>query len=249
MHRTLLPLALAGGLLLAFAAAAPAVARAADHRDGPGVQADPSTDLADLYAWMSSDGHKVNLALTVGPGAAAGSRFSNAALYVFHIASGRTLSDAAAIRRTVICQFDAQQAISCWGPEGSNLTVTGDASGSSGIADPGSRMRVFAGLRADSFFWNQTGFRAAAAAGRNAIGQAPAGCPVALQGAAPQLVQLLASNGAGMPGDDSFAKGGDAAGGGYSGNVLALVVTLDASLVTDATHPVLGAWASTNKRR
>src|SRR5205085_7755957 len=75
---------------LALCLGAPA-AQAADHRDGPGVDTDATTDIADVYAWMSADGAKVYLVLTVqgaNTGATATTKFSNAALYVFHITSG-----------------------------------------------------------------------------------------------------------------------------------------------------------------
>src|SRR5262245_19878351 len=137
-------------------------ARAADHRDGPAVRSDPATDINDLYAWMSGDGKTVNLAMTVSPGASAMSKFSNSALYVFHLNSSRMYGDPAPTAFTVICQFDVAQKISCWGPQGEYLS--GDAGQTAGITSASRKMQVFAGVRADAFFFNMAGFRAAVVA-------------------------------------------------------------------------------------
>src|SRR5262249_25096987 len=119
-------------VLLCAAAVGGGVARAADHRDGPGVQADPSTDINDVYAWMNSDASKVNLVMTVSPGASTSSKFSDAALYVFHVNALKMFGDSAPNRNLVICKFTTAQKISCWGPGDEYLT--GDASATAGLA-------------------------------------------------------------------------------------------------------------------
>ena len=58
------------GLAAALPPTGPALA--ADHRDGDFVLADPSTDINDVYTWMSADASKVYLAMTVFPAANAG---------------------------------------------------------------------------------------------------------------------------------------------------------------------------------
>ena len=45
--------------------------RAADHLDGPMVQADPAADLGDLYAWSTDEGTLI-VALTFAPGLSPG---------------------------------------------------------------------------------------------------------------------------------------------------------------------------------
>ena len=219
---------------------------AIDHRDGPAVQVDPSTDIANVYSWMSADASKVYLVMTVYPNATTTAKFSSTALYVFNLSSLKTYGDTSPTKRTVICQFDAAQKISCWGPDGSGELVSGDASATAGLASSSGKMKVFAGLRDDSTFFNIAGFKAAAATLKGALAKDPGGCPKALASSAPTLATLLISDGMAGPGKDGFRKGGDFV-LGYNGNVLALVVSLDKSLVTDATHPLLGVWASTNK--
>ena len=231
------------------ASALAGMARAADHRDGPAVQAEASDDINDLYSWMSDDGKSVNLVMTVAPGASAMSKFSDAALYVFHVNAFKSFADPAPVAVQIICRFDAAQKITCWGPAGSAEYFSGDAAKVAGLSSKSGKMRVFAGPRADAFFFNLAGFRALAATVGPALGKPQLGCPDGLKGQAPQAALLLATDGKNLAGKDAFAKGGDAVMGGYSGNVLALAVTVDKALLGDAMHPLLGVWASTNKAR
>src|SRR6185436_6180569 len=64
-------------------------ARAADHRDGPGTLTDATVDITDVYAWNSADASKVYLVMDLqgaNTGAVAGmTKFSNTALYAFHL--------------------------------------------------------------------------------------------------------------------------------------------------------------------
>jgi hypothetical protein len=230
--------------LVATVAGTPA--RAADHRDGPAVQADPSTDINDVYAWMSADGTKVNLVMSVFPNAMAGAKFSTSALYVFHVNAFQRFGDVAPNVATVVCSFDAAGMISCWGPDGSKEFATGDASATAGIASGTGKMKVFAGLRDDPFFFNIAGFRAGIGAAASALGGDPGACPPIPKQAAAAVAMLLASNGMGGPPSDGFKKGGDAV-PNYSGNVLAIVIQIDKTLLTDATHGLLGVSGSTNK--
>src|SRR5215468_3366564 len=59
----------------------------ADHRDGPGVRADISADINDVFAWMSADAARVYLVMTVFPFAPAEARFADSVQYVFHTSS------------------------------------------------------------------------------------------------------------------------------------------------------------------
>ena len=63
-------------------------ARAADHLDSPSVQADGSTDINDLYAFVSpSNPNNIVLIMTVNPlaGVQSGTTFNNRAVYEFEI--------------------------------------------------------------------------------------------------------------------------------------------------------------------
>src|SRR5262245_11865363 len=97
------------GLLAACALARPA--RAADHLDGPAARNDPTTDITDLFAWMSSDGARLQLVLDVAPAAAKTSRFSTAAKYVFHLNSADKYAGLIMSRSHLVCTFASTQAI------------------------------------------------------------------------------------------------------------------------------------------
>jgi hypothetical protein len=184
-------------------------ARAADHADGTASvlsDPDPSVDINDVFAWSTPDAARVNLAMSVFPKAVAGSKFSDAVKYVFHLASkAQTILDAAQ-PVDVICQFDAAQKISCWvvRPGGAVLDyVSGDASSAAGLVSASGKTRVFAGLRNDPFFFNLAGFRnatrtvaqavAAFTSGNRTYIQSldAAGCPTLAPGIATALLSLL----------------------------------------------------------
>ena len=221
-------------LALAFAP----LTRAADHADGPLASADPSADITDVFAWMSSDASKVYLVMDLVRNATTASRFSDQTQYVFHTQSSSAFGQSGASPVNVICVFDAAQKIQCWAGDGSY--VTGDASAASGITSSDGKLRVFAGLRNDPFFFNLAGFRETA---RTVAGAASgltfddAGCPQLDTATSTALVTQLQSAPGGGPAVDSFADF----------NVLAIVVAVDKSILTPG-GPILGVWASTNKR-
>ena len=218
---------------------------AADHADGPAATADPSADITDVFAWTSSDGKSLNLVMDVFPSATTASKFSNTAQYVFHTASTSAFGTAATHAEIIICTFDAAQKISCWA--GSEY-VNGDASATSGIASASGKLKVFAGLRDDPFFFNIDGFHdavadviATASAGHlptpDAAGCYNLGNPGTSGTIANALVADLThtSHGAAAP-VDHFANL----------NVLSIVLTVDLSIV-NAGGPVVSVWASTNR--
>jgi hypothetical protein len=144
---------------LAAALQAP-VANAADHLDGSttGVKADASTDINDVYSWMSSDGKYVNLIMTVSPAADKNTaKFSTAANYVFHTASRSAFSSMQATPLDIICQFDATQNISCWVGDNTNF-VSGNANTTAGLSSADGKIKVYAGPRKDHFFFNLDGY-------------------------------------------------------------------------------------------
>ena len=237
--------------LAAAAAAAfliPALALAADHQDGPAAKADPASDITDLFAWMSGDGAKVNLAMDVFPAANASSKFSNTTQYVFHTAAHPAFGTASASTQDIVCTFDATQKISCW--VGSTL-VRGDASSTNGLVSADGKVKVFAGLRDDPFFFNIDGFKDAAAdvhasAGALTTGNAfnSSGCPDLSgkpSGSALTYQQILfadlthTGHGANPPVDH------------FKGlNVLAIVLQVDKTLILQGGGPLISVWGSTN---
>lgn len=229
-------------LLLLLAAP---LALAADHTDGPAASADPTADITDLFAWTSPDGKDLNLIMNVFPAATSAAKFSDAVQYVFHTNSQASFGAAATSSEDIVCTFDAAQKISCWA--GSSY-VTGDASSTSGIASSDGKLRVFAGLRDDPFFFNLDGFKdavadvkATAAAGGlpapDAAGCYNLGNPGSSGTIASVLVADLTHTSHGAnPAVDHFA----------GLNVLSIALQVDLSLVNKG-GPVVGVWGSTNR--
>jgi len=216
-------------------------ALAADHLDAPAVKTDASTDITDLYTWM--DGNNVVFALNVSPLATTASKFavSTAAQYVIHTKStDKFVAGAAPVATNIIATFDANQKISLW--VGGTEYVTGDASATAGLSSTSGKVKVFAGLRDDPFFFNLDGFHAAEAAVEAATGLVPnvAGCPALNATTSAALVKALST-------DPTSTPPGGVAKDFFAGkNVLSIVVSIDKSLLT-AGGPLVAAWASTNK--
>jgi hypothetical protein len=216
------------------------LARSADHLDSPATKADPTVDINDLYGWM--DGNNLVLALTVFPAAmgatdaSPGAQFSNKVQYVIHTSSGASFGNTTA-NEDIICTFDATQKISCWA--GTDEYVTGDASAAAGLVSADGKFKVFAGLRADPFFFNLDGFKHTQATVESAAPSLMfdvAGCPV-LDGptAAALRTQLQTAPDGGAPADFFAALNG-----------LAIVVSVDKTLVTKG-GAIVSTWASTHR--
>jgi len=223
--------------LLALTALVP-TAYAADHRDSPATTANKDGDINDVYAWTDAGNQKVNLVMTFHPAAAAGTKPSDAVLYAFHLTSKPTFTDTASSEVTIICGFNAQQVISCWGP--GNEYVTGNADTATGITSTSGKLKVFAGLRNDPFFFNLEGFQTTVGMVKSAASSLqfdPAGCPQLNATTSNALVTQLKRS----------ASGGAAADFFKTLNTLAIVVQVDKSLVTPG-GPILGVWASSHSR-
>ena len=237
-RRTLTAITAAAFGLGVLALAMPS-ARATDGHDGPQASADPAADLSDLYAWMSRDGKKLNLVMTVWPDAPASAALSPRVQYVLHVRSGP------AMRRVeadipILCQT-AGSDLECW-VGNTGLKVRGDASKRSGLASSDGRLRVFAGLSDNPLFWNRIGFQRFVDL---AIGwkEALAGQEDGAQcGVFTQQQSDLAWYVLGRSADD-HAPRNDFAGQ----RVLALVVQVDAAVVTPG-GPIVGVYASTRRR-
>jgi hypothetical protein len=214
-------------------------ALSADHRDAPKTKAEPSADINDVFTWM--DGSNFVMAMTVFPFADKTAKFSDSTQYIFHTTSGGAFGEDKSTA-DVICTFDAAQVASCW--VGADDYVTGDANKEAGLVSASGKTKVFAGLRADPFFFNLSGFVDAVAAvdkAKPSLTEFTAGCPTldsatatALQGA---LKEVPTSTNSARTNPDDFA----AASG------LALVVSVDKSLVTKGGSTV-SVWASTNRK-
>ena len=212
---------------------------AADHQDGPAATAAPETDITDLFAWMSADHSKMYLVMDVFPAATAAAKFSNNALYVFHTTSKSGLTATTGTPLDIICSFDAAQAIQCWA--GSEYVAGATAAApTSGIKSASGKLTVWAGLRDDPFFFNLDGFKDMVAAVKAAAPQLlptvdASGCPTVDAPTSAALVSALAHSHGNAPVDH------------FAGlNVLAIVIAVDASLVTKGGSTV-AVWASTNQ--
>lgn len=208
---------------------------AADHLDGPNVTKDPAADITDVYGWIKSD--KVVLVLNVAPLATASSKFSEAIQYALHIESSEAFGKAGT-KTDVIATFDASQKISLW--VGADEYVSGDASVADGITSTSGGVKVFAGLRADPFFFNLEGFQdtvktVVAAAGGLMFD--PAGCPALDMMTSGILVGQLQGTAAGTKAAANFFA---------TANVLSIVLEIDKKLVTTG-GTTLAVWGSTHK--
>lgn len=219
---------------------------AADHVDGPRASADPAADITDVYAWTSPDASRLNLVMDLVRNASTASRFSDSVEYVFHTSSSASFG-AAAVPADIVCSFyGTKQKIHCRmsDHEGKPLQVQGDASSLDGIQSADGKLKVFAGLRNDPFFFNLAGFKetasivANAAAGLLAAGLIDsAGCPALDATTSALLVNQLKTGVGGSAPVDSFANF----------NVLSIVLSIDKSVLTKG-GPIVGVWASTNRR-
>lgn len=216
------------GMLFALGATA---AHASDHLDTPTVIADPAADIADLYAWTSSDGRRLNLVMTV-----VAHQFSDRLQYVFHVDSGARFGETTA-STPIMCRFDAANAAECWA--GGADYARGDASKPVGLEGRNRRFRVFAGLRDDPFFNNVRGTRAALNVAADALqgGSAvdAANCPN-FDEATSQAILDRWRHTDGGPAKDFLA--------GWK--VASLVISVDLDVV-DAGGKLLAVWAGIYK--
>jgi tetratricopeptide (TPR) repeat protein len=147
--------------------------KASDHLDTPAVIKDPAADIGDLYAWISPDGRRLNLVMTI-----VGKRFSDRLQYIFHVDSGEKFGKTAKTS-TIVSHFTDQNIAEVWVDKVDY--VKGVADNQQGLTSQNKKFQVFAGLRDDPFFNNVRGTRAALntalLALKNGTSRDHAGCP------------------------------------------------------------------------
>ncbi|HEY1693131.1 MAG TPA: hypothetical protein VGG39_13275 [Polyangiaceae bacterium] len=230
--RALATVAILGGCAAIIGYSASALS--ADHQDSPATLASPTADINDVYSWV--DGGNVVLAMTVYPAAPAGALFDDRVQYAFHTSSGAGFG-ATSTYTDVIATFDTStpQKIQLW--VGATEYLTGDPSGASGLSSADGKVKVFAGLRADPFFFNLDGFKNTVATVESVASTLTfndAGCP-GLNGGQQTLLgtELATAPDGGAP-VDHFAT--------FDG--LAIVVSVNKALLTTG-GPVMSVWAGT----
>lgn len=216
-------------------------AQAASHSEAPSITSaalgDEFGDITDLYAWMSPDAQSLNLVLGWNPDSTAASRFGETLQWAFHVTSRADFTAASGRDVDIVCAFDEARRIDCRVGE---ERVVGEPGDPAGLVSESGRLRVFAGLRNDPFFFNLAGFRAVT----RQVGEAlpglardAAGCPSVDAETAEALTAQLAAGEGGAAGTDAF--------GGTS--VLVIALQVDKALVTPG-GPVVGVWASTHRK-
>lgn len=237
--------------------------RAADHLDGANVKlaANTMADINDVYTWMTSDGAKVNLALTVSPADDGTRAFGPSIQYVFHIEQHPGFG-MAGTETKIICSFVNNMTGQCWvvNKDGAAVDyVTGDFSVVSGRASASDKFRVFAGRRSDPFFFNLTGFLTAKQTvnDANVTATNAQGCPTHIGGVpianattSAIRTQLQAEPTATSPGVVGAPVPGPCPAGEedcYADlNVMAIVIQVDKGLVIDPANKIVSVWASTH---
>jgi hypothetical protein len=214
---------------------------AADHQDGPAATASPAADITDVFAWMSTDHTKMYLVMDLFPAATTAAKFDTNVLYVFHTTSKASILATTGTPLDIICKFDAAQAISCWAGASEFVSGATATAPTTGIKSSSGKLTVWAGLRDDPFFFNLDGFKKLVATVKAAKASLiptadPSGCPKVDAATSGVLVSQLAHDPNGGAPKDHFA----------GLNVLALVISIDATLVNGG-GPIVGVWGSTNK--
>jgi len=237
----------AAASLLAFLGGEPP-GHAADHGDAANLTTNKAADINDVFAWMNADATKLNLAMSVVPDAMAADGFGTNVQYVFHINRSAAFPPAAGSQTEtlIICEFASATSAQCWiGSGASAIYISGDLSNTAGVASTDGKVKVFAGLRNDPFFFNLDGFQAAAAAVRAFFG-APAPpdyptaptCPTLPPGTSTAVTTLLRNdNPPDQQVDDDFA----------GKNIYAIVFEIDKTVFA-GTGDFLGVWASTHMK-
>ena len=222
---------LTAGLLAVILSGSVSSSLASDHLDTRSLIADPRADIGDIYAWMSPDGRRLNLVMTI-----VGHSFAGDLKYSFHIDSGRSFDHTRA-NVTLRCQFPSDSTTDC--RLGGIDSARGDSRVETGLESRRGLMRVFSGLRNDPFFNNVRGTRAAYSVASTAIGRGAAvdeaGCAAMSPKISAELMQTWRQTDGG-PARDFLA----------SFTPMAIVASIDVAAVTRG-GPFLAVWGSVRR--
>src|SRR6266403_6150186 len=212
-----------------FAALA-AMARASDHFDSPATVANPQADIGDVYAWISPEGRRLNLAMTIQ-----GHTFSDKVQYALHIDSGKVFGHTSA-STTIVCHFSAANAVNC--KAGNADSASGDPTDPSGLEGRNHRFRVYAALRDDPFYNNLKGplgaYTTASTAIKNGVAVDAAGC-VHFDDTTAKMIMDQMGHTDGRPAQNIL----------YNWTVSALVISVDLDAIAQGGK-LLAIWGTTS---
>ena len=192
--------------------------------------ANPQADIADVYAWMSGEGQRLNLALTIQ-----GHAFSDRIDYAIHIDSGKSFGHTSE-SVTIICKFASADAAVC--RLGNIDSVSGDLTNPSGIEGRNRRFRVYAGTRDDPFYNNIKGLLGAYKTANDAIKRGGAADAAGCHHFDTSTVEAIRS-------EMTHTDGGAAQNFLATWTVGAIVVSVDVSAVSRGGK-LLAVWGSTS---
>lgn len=219
----------AGFVALVSPAAFAPIAHASDHLDSPATVANPAADIADVYAWISPEARRLNLAMTIQ-----GHSFSSRVQYALHVDSGTVLGRTSA-STSIECHFDAANAIQC--ELGKVDSASGDPTTPAGLEGRNHRFRVYAGLRDDPFYNNVKGllgaYQAASDATKHGAVVDAAGCARFDQATTKSILAQMVHTEGGPP--QNFLA---------NWSVAAIVISVDLSAVSIG-GTLLAVWGTT----
>ncbi|HEY0195773.1 MAG TPA: DUF4331 family protein [Kofleriaceae bacterium] len=200
-------------------------------------------DIEDVYAWMT--GFTLDLVMDVSPLDDGSHRFDRSVQYVFHVNSktgtnGLATTSTTTAETRIIVQFDSGTQVQVWvvDPAGAVKDyIQGDPSATAGVSSVAGKTRIFAGRRSDPRFFSQSGLTAGLTQlgtfqTTNGMGRDASGCPNNIAGGDTTLIRQALTGGA-----DTYA----------GKNVMAIVVTLDKSLVNAPGNTNIAVWGSTHQ--
>jgi hypothetical protein len=216
--------------VMALCLALDPAAVASDHLDSPATVANPEADIADVYAWTSPEGRRLNLVMTIQ-----GHAFSEKVKYVFHVDSGKVFGHTRGSTR-IECSFAAATAVKC--KLGNGDFASGDPTNPAGLEGKNHLFRVYASLRDDPFYNNVKGllgaYQTASAAIKNGAPVDRAGCAHFDQATAKAILSQM-----------DHTDGGPAQSLLYNWTVSAIVISVDLSAVSRGGR-LLAVWGTTS---
>jgi hypothetical protein len=214
---------------VALCAVVAVAARASDHLDSPTTVANPQADIADVYAWPTTEGKRLNLVMTIQA-----HTFSDKVDYVIHVDSGKSFGHTTA-STSIGCRFKANQ-VRC--DLGTTDSIAGDPTNPQGLDSEHHLLHLYAGLRDDPFYNNIKGLVAAYQTAGEAIKN---GAHVDASGCAHFNMETARAIREQM----THTDGGPAKNFLYNWTVSAIVISVDLSAVT-AGGKILAVWGSTS---